>query len=61
MKFILLVDRRDNVVDVGFENHTGHDDFVQDVVDTIRMEDQIQLTYILKAFVKSFNKNLNQI
>lgn len=40
---------------------TSDDNFINDPVDTISMEDEIELTDILKALIETFNEDLNQV
>lgn len=38
--------------------HAAHDQFGQDVMDGVRVEDQIQFADVLEALVQCFNKHL---
>lgn len=57
----LLFDTRENLGHVGFQNHASHDDFVQNEMDFVDVEDQVQLTDVLKALVQRLHKHLRQI
>jgi len=53
--------RLEHVADVGVEHHAAHDDFVEDVVDLVGVEDEVQLAHVFKALVEHLDKDLDQV
>ena len=58
---VLLRHGGQDVVDVGLQHHAGHDDLVQDVAHSVRVEDEVQLANVLKALVQRLHEYLNQV
>ena len=59
-----LLELMDGVHDVGYvglQNHAAHNDFVEDVVHLVRVEDQVQLTDILEASIESLYEDLYEV
>lgn len=49
------------MIDISFQNHSGHYYLVQNIVNSVWMKYQIQLAHILKTLVKRLNKYLYQV
>lgn len=54
MKFILLVDGREDVADVRLKHHTGHDNFIENVMNLVTVKYQIKFANIFKTFIQRF-------
>jgi hypothetical protein len=61
MHFALILNGLENGMNVCFEHHAPHDDFIQDVVHTVGVKDKIELANILETLVESFHKDLYEI
>ena len=46
---------------VGLQHHPAHHQLVEDEVDRVHVEDQIKLTNILEALVKSLYEHLDEV
>lgn len=57
----LLLDGLQNGANVRLQDHPPHHYFIQHVMDTIGMKDQVQFTHVLKALVQSLDEDLDQI
>lgn len=58
LKLVLVLDPGQDVGHVGLQHHAAHHQLAEDVVDTVSVEDQVQLTHILKALVQGLHKYL---
>ena len=61
VELVLVVDALEDRDDVRLEDHAGHDDLVQDVVDLVRVEDEVELADVLEALVQRLDEDLNEV
>lgn len=59
--FVLLLHPEHDLCHVGLQHHPSHHQLVEDELDGVHVEDQVQLTHVLEAFVKSLHKDLYQV
>ena len=58
LQLVLGIDVDQNLGHVGLQHHSSCTDLLQYVVNPVHMEDQIQLTHVLKAAIQSLHKHL---
>ena len=58
---VLLLHSEHDLGHVGLQHHPPHHQLVEDKLDGVHVEDQVQLAYVLEAFVQSLYEDLYQV
>jgi len=61
MKLVLILNGLQYKINIGLQYLAAHYNFIEDKVRLVAVKYEIELAYILEAFVKCFHKDLNQI
>ena len=61
MELVLIIDTLEDGDNIGLEDHAGHDNFVENIVDFIAVKDEVELADIFEAFVEGLDEDLNQV
>ena len=60
-QLVHVVDTSHNFLLGGLDHHASHDHLHQDVLNTVAMENEIQLVHVLENAVKSLDQDLDQV
>ena len=56
--FVLLFYPCENLVHIGLEHHSSHDEFVENEVHLVHVKDEIQFAHIFKTLVQRLDEHL---
>ena len=56
--FVLLLYPSENLVHIGLQHHSSHDELVEDEVYLVHVKDEIQFAHILKTLVQCLDEHL---